>query len=348
MTDVRLLLALAALATLGAAAPPPRAIQPHIGGRVIAGRDGALTFGWPGVYFEGRFRGSGIRVKFEAHTDHMRLLVDGQEKLIFKRPGMVDTVLERLPAGEHVVRLEKLTESQSGGSRFLGFFPAAGSAPLPPRPRLRQIEFIGDSYTVGYGNTSPIQTCSEQEVHATTDTQQAFGPLVAKRLEADYRINAYSGFGIVRNYNGGSPGLSLPTIYKRLKPDEPAALERSGGGWRPQVIVINLGTNDFSTPLRATEPWPHQEALKGDYRQRYVQFVRQLAARQPQARFILMGSEPFFPEVERVAAALNKDLPGRVGVLRFNGLDYAGCHSHPSLADDIRLADLLEKSIGRL
>jgi lysophospholipase L1-like esterase len=343
---MRLLLALSALAALGAAAPPPSALKPHIGGRVITGRDGAVTFGWPGVYFEGRFRGSGIRVKFDAPADHMRLLVDGEEKLVFKRPGLVDTTLQALPAGEHVVRLEKLTESQSGGSRFLGFFPIGGGVPLPPRPRRRQIEFIGDSYTVGYGNTSATQTCSEAEVHATTDTQQAFGPLVAKRLDADYRINAYSGFGVVRNYNGGRPGLSLPAIYERLKPDDPAHLERNEASWRPQVIVVNLGTNDFSTPLKAGEAWRDQDALKAAYRRTYVEFVRALAARQPQARFILMGSELFFPQVEQVAATLNKDMKGRVTALRFTGLDHAGCHSHPSLADNRRLADLLQGSIG--
>ena len=343
---MQLLLAFAALATLGAAAPPPAALQPHIGGRVIAGRDAALSFGWPGVYFEGRFRGTGVRVKFDAPADHMRLLVDGEEKLRFKRAGLVDTTLHSLAPGDHTVRLEKLTESQTGGSRFLGFFPTAGGVALPPRPRRRQIEFIGDSYTVGYGNTSASQTCSEQEVHATTDTQQAFGPLLAKRLDADYRINAYSGFGMVRNYNGGRPGLSLPVIYKRLKPDAPAPLERADGAWRPQVIVVNLGTNDFSTPLKAGEPWRDQDALKAAYRGTYVEFVRELAARQPQARFILMGSELFFSEVEQVAIMLNKNARHPVTALQFTGLDYAGCHSHPSLPDNRRLADLLQRIIG--
>ena len=320
----------------------------HLGGRVIAEQDGAYSFGWPGVYFESRFRGTGVRVRFEAPMEHMRLVIDGKERAVFRSAGRVDASFDQLAAGEHVVRLEKLTESQQGGGRFLGFHPLAGSQPLPPRPRARQIEFIGDSYTVGYGNTSATRDCTSEEVHDTTDTQQAFGPLVARRLDADYRVNAYSGFGIVRNYDGGSPGLSLPVLYERLKPDDAARLERKGGHWRPQLIVVNLGTNDFSTPVKAGERWRDREALASDYRRRYAEFVLSLHRRQPQARFILMGSEEFHDQLKQVAASLAGELPGRVVTLRFAGLDKAGCHYHPSLADNRLLAGLVEAEIDRL
>ena len=41
-------------------------------------------------------------------------------------------------------------------------------------------------------------------------------------------------------------------------------------------------------------------------------------------------------------------MPGRVTTLRFGDLDYGGCDYHPSLADDRKLADLLEAEIRRL
>jgi hypothetical protein len=159
-------LALAAVAM----APQETPLPVHIGGRVIREGAGGSGFGWPGVYFEGRFRGSAVRVRFEAPAEHMRLLIDGVEKLVFKQPGRVDMLLDRLPEGEHSSRLEKLTESQQGGGQFLGFLAPAGVRPLPPEPRARQIEFIGDSYTVGYGNTSPTRQCTQREVHDRTDT----------------------------------------------------------------------------------------------------------------------------------------------------------------------------------
>ena len=319
----------------------------HVGGRVAPAADGALAFGWPGVYFEGRFRGTGVEVAVESGTEFMRVLVDGEEKALLRRPGSGRLALRGLSPGEHVVRLEKQTESQTGGGRFIGFYALEGSAPLPVGQRSRQIEYIGDSYTVGYGNISPGRTCTPEEVHDRTDTQRAFGPLLANRLNADYRIHAYSGFGIVRNYAGGRPGESLPVIYPRLVPDNPSALEGDRRAWRPQLIVVNLGTNDFSTPLKAGEPWASQEELRRAYRTRYTAFARELMARQPQARLILMGSDAFIEDVRSVAAVLGKAGGRPVLALRFGELENTGCNYHPSLKDHQALAALIEEALRR-
>jgi lysophospholipase L1-like esterase len=227
-------------------------------------------------------------------------------------------------------------------------FAGAGGRPLPPRPRARRIEFIGDSYTVGYGNASPGRACTAREVHDRTDTQRAFGPLLAKRLDADYRVIAYSGFGVVRNYAGGRPGESLPGLYPRAVPDDPAPLDTDEGWW-PQVIVINLGTNDFSTPLKAGEAWASAEALRAAWRERYVAFAESLLSRRPEAQLVLMGAEAFEAEVEQVAAALNAVARAKpVATVRFGGLELTGCDYHPSLADHEALADLIEKKLAGL
>ncbi|HEY1607442.1 MAG TPA: SGNH/GDSL hydrolase family protein [Allosphingosinicella sp.] len=337
----------ASILLAAAAAPAPAPLPVHVEGRVIRDADGSLRFGWPGVSFESRFRGTGIRIRFDAPTDFLRLRIDGKEKMVFRRPGSVDKAIGGLSKGVHIVRLEKMTESQQGGSRFIGFFPTPGDAPLPAPKRTRQIEFIGDSYTVGYGNTSNSRTCTKDEIHDTTDTQQAFGPLVARHYGADVRIVAYSGFGIVRNYNGGSPGLNLPALYDRPKPDDDGDRAAATGGWQPRVIVINLGTNDFSTPVHAGESWRDGDALAAAYRAGYGAFLRKLLARRPRARFILMGSD-FYAEVEQVAAAVDPADRARVATLRFGELQLTGCDWHPSLADDRKVAGLIEDAIDTL
>jgi lysophospholipase L1-like esterase len=215
---------------------------------------------------------------------------------------------------------------------------------LLPQPKSRRIEFIGDSYTVGYGNRSSKRECTREEVHDLTDTQQAFGPLLAKQLNADYRVSAYSGFGIVRNYNGGSPELSLPKIYWRAKPDVPATAA-TPDRWQPQLVVINLGTNDFSTPLNAGERWKSEAELRTDYRKRYAAFIRDLQRSYPGARFILMGSDQFIGDVRKVAAELESASAGNVRAVRFGELDLLGCDWHPSLADNRKLANLLEREV---
>jgi len=289
-----------------------------------------------------------VRIRFETDTEFMRLLIDEKERAVFRAGGLMDVLVDDLSPGEHHVRLEKMTESQVGGGRFIGFFPVGATTPLPAQARTRQIEFIGDSWTVGYGNTSPTRTCTVQEVHDLTDTQQAFGPVVARRFDADYRINAWSGFGMVRNYDGGVRDLNLPTVYPRLRPDDVVRVAEADDAWKPQVIVINLGTNDFSTLLHPDEAWPDEAALRTAWRDRYVAFVGELHAAQPQARFILMGSETFYGEVAAVAAQLNAGAPGLATPTLMAGLDLGGCDWHPSLADEERLAALVETAIGRI
>jgi lysophospholipase L1-like esterase len=321
------------LAPASASAPLPF----HSGGRVLRETDGAYRFGWPGVYFEARFRGTAISVDVESKNDFFRLLVDGRERMVLKRPGAAVTV-SGLAAGEHVVRLEKLTESQTDAGRFAGFRLAAGGRRLAAPHRKGGVEFIGDSFTVGYGDASPVKTCTREEVHDTTDTQRAFGPLVAKLLGYDYRVIAYSGFGIVRNYSGSRAGENLPLLYPRLIPDDPAHVEAARGGWRPRAIVINLGTNDFSTPLHAGEAWGSAEALHAAYRAGYAAFARKLMPAQPQARLVLMGGPTFAADVEAVAKGLASP---RVRTVRFDGLALDGCDWHPSLKDHEKLAALL-------
>lgn len=331
----RFLVLLASGLLLGAAEPAPL-LPIHAGGRIVTAADGSVRFGWPGVYLEARFRGTQVRVRFDAPTDHLSLSIDGEPYQVFRAPGTVDITVKGLSRGEHVVRLEKLTESQSGSTRFLGF-EAPGGTPLPPVRRERQIEFIGDSFTVGYGNTANRVECTQREVHDLTDTGEAFGPMTAHGFGADYRIHAFSGFGMVRNYDGSSPGQSLPAIYPRAIPGEPAAAA-GDPAWRPDFIVINLGTNDFSTPVKPGEAWRDAEALRSAYRERYVAFVTELATHDPQARFVLMGSDVFFPDVEAVAARLQPALSGRVKTVHFTGLALTGCHGHPSVNDHRRLA----------
>ena len=333
---------LAALA-LAAAAPNPAPPPVDVGGRVVRAQDGSMRFGWPGVYFEGRFRGTGVTVAAEPGNDQLRLLVDGQSRGLLTGNGPGRVTIGGLAPGAHVVRLEKLTESQSGSARFLGFWPAAGGTALPARPRARRIEFIGDSHSVGYGDTSAVRTCSRDAVHDTTDTQQAFGPLLAKRLDADYRIVAYSGFGIVRNYAGAAPGDSLPSRYARAIPGE--ASPWRDDGWRPDWIVIDLGSNDFSTPLHDGEAWAGPAALHADYRATYAAFVRMLLARDPRARLLLVAYPLFDADVTAVAASV---ADRRVTIARIGPLALTACDWHPSLKDHRDLADALQREMARV
>jgi len=92
--------------------------------------------------------------------------------------------------------------------------------------------------------------------------------LTAKHFKADYQINASSGFGVVRNYNGGNPEKNLLTLYP-FTINSLSTLnhkdEIDHARWAPHIIVIGLGTNDFSTQLNPNEKWTTRTQLQNDF-----------------------------------------------------------------------------------
>ncbi len=328
------------LPLLLAAAIAQSALPLNIGGRVAPAPQGGYDFGWPGVYFEGRFSGPEVEVAVNTGAEHLAVSIDGVRKAELTKSGETRLKLDQLGPGEHTVRLDKLTESQTGSARFEGFFVGRQGRALPAPTRPRRIEFIGDSHTVGYGVRSASRDCTQTQVHDLTDTSLAFGPVLAGRLNADYRIEAFSGRGVVRNYNGFGPGEPLPALFPRLIPGQAEPRVSANDPWKPDVVVVGLGTNDFSTPLNPGERWADEAALRKDYRDSYVSFIQGLKASRPNARVFLIAGDTFADDVAEVAQ--------RAGAtaVRITDMDRGACHWHPSVADQKMMADRLEAAIG--
>ncbi len=330
------------------------ALDTYVGGRVNEGAfakgsgasevDGAAyVHQWPGIYFTAAFHGPEIDLRFNDTANIYTVLIDGQPVQSFNRPGATEVRIAGLSDADHVVRLEKNTESQDQIGEFDGFYVPPGEQGLGAPHLDRQIEFIGDSFSAGYGNLSSKRECSQDEVWSTTDTQQAWGPLVARHYNADYRVNAYSGFGIVRNYNGVAPRRSLVKFYPYGLFDE--ATPANDDGWQPQVIVIALGGNDFSTPVHDGEKWATDAALRADYIATYVSFVQSLRASHPDARFVLVtyGQDEIRSDLDTIVGRLKKAGETRIDRLDVGG-DFArmGCDWHLNLDDDKKVASAVE------
>ena len=316
------------------APPSPVSLDVHVGGLAqVDIRDGETryTYTWPGVYFEARFSGPVLIVDIDDEHNKLHLIVDGETRHVLKREGRRTITLDDLGDGEHTVRLEKITETQGPTGTFLGFRVPSREAALSPPSYARAIEFIGDSYTVGYGNESPGVECTDQELWELTNTSLAFGSLTAKHFHADYRILASSGLGVVRNYANEVTGTNLPRMAEE-------ALQGNTQPFSPDVVVVALGTNDFSTPVGPDEAWADAEELRRDYHDSYVAFVERLRARAPGAPIVLVGHELFIDELHAVHHELTRIGIDRVSLMHASSLDFLGCHYHPSAADHRVLA----------
>lgn len=248
---------------------------------------GVPYYAWSGVSMRLRFRGQTLALSLEelasggpSATNYYAVFVDDQPPVRLEMlPGSNRYLLaEDLPRGEHEVQLVKLTEAAAGSEKVLGF-DVLGTLLEPPAPPPHRLELIGDSISCGYGNEvvilPPPDGNPSTGYHAVNqNAYTSWGFVAARELNASLHDICYSGRGLYRNNTGTTEGV-LPEIYERILPNEPALLwdfQR----YVPEVIVINLGTNDFDLGLPPA----------GDFQQAYSLFVTRLRQLHPTAHIV--------------------------------------------------------------
>ncbi len=241
---------------------PPTDAHLFYNGRVDRANPAAYRFAYPAVSIRAHFSGTGLSLSLKDHgqgtptsSNFYDVVIDGgmPTVLAVTADQTEYPLADGLPSGEHTVEVFKRIESAPGGSadaglgEFMGFRVPAGTTLLPVAAHPHRIEAVGDSITCGYG--VELSTMTPDNAHYSSQNENAhhsYVALAATLLDAEYQAVAYSGRGMSRNYADGG-GLTLPDMYKLTLPDEP-----DGPAWDttasvPDVVVINLGTNDFST-----------------------------------------------------------------------------------------------------
>lgn len=347
--------AFAAPVTVHKVAAPP-ALHPltmSIGGRMLIAPSTEKAFGgrdyayqWPGSYFRAEFEGTAAFFRVVSGDQILHVQADGNLVATLVKPAAGTYEIDALSPGKHRIAVYVATESQAGPDAFGGFAIPAGEKALAPPRSGREIEFIGDSHTVGYGNLSSTRTCTRDQVWRDTDDTSAFGPMIARHYGADYQVNAISGRGIVRNYDGFQAD-TLPEAYPWILFDKQQKYQDAA--WKPQVLVIALGTNDFSTPLNPGELWKTRDELHADFEATYVRFLQQLRAANPHAEMIVWATDMANGEIEaearKVVDRRKKQGDAHIVFVPIDGLGFTACDSHPSLADEKTIARKLEQAI---
>jgi lysophospholipase L1-like esterase len=297
----------------------------------------SYIYQWPGTYFEAAFTGTSVYFRMdEANAQILHVVVDNQPAVSLLNPVAGVYRVGGLAAGKHVVRVQTVTENQAVTATFGGFALPQGAGALPAPKRGRLIEFVGDSYTLGYGNASPKRECTPQEVGENTDTSRSFAGLLADHYGADYSVFAISGRGVVRNYDGYVAD-TVPAAYpyrmmdKKLLDDAKPALQ-------PQVVIVGLGTNDLSKALHAGEKWKTPNDLHADLEATYMAFLKKLRGRYPGAYFLVWATDEYSGAIQaeggKVVQQWKAGGETKVDFVPVGGLQFTGCHWHPSLADD--------------
>lgn len=224
------------------------------------------------------------------------LWVNGERVLDEMMTEAERTVKAELPEGENTVKLLKLSESANSIFGIKSITVTDLKPIVPSEERALKIEFIGDSITCGYGVDDEDRNHSFST--STEDATKAYGYKTAQILGADYSLVSYSGHGIISAYTGdGSINTSglVPKIYTQVgkmwdSSNDPNVneLEWDFDSFVPDIVVINLGTNDNSY-------------VKGDaektraYTDEYIEFLRLVREKNPKAHIVcalgVMGAD---------------------------------------------------------
>lgn len=315
-------------------------------GRMAAGRTpGSILHEWPSLQAVARFQGKAVTLRLNDAVDRWRITLDGAV-VETARPGQKDLRIDSLTPGRHEVRAERTSEWH-GAAEFGGFFldPDATALPAPdPAPRL--VEFIGDSDTVGFGNTALRRDCNDEQVFSATDTTLAFPARVAREFGTDYRVIARSGIGLMRNAGGLAPAQTMRQLYPLALPSHPDLAPLPAR--KADLLVIGLGSNDFGSDFAPGEPWQDHATLSRDFGPGLTEFARARLTENPGARLILLAfgeygealTDPYRQSAGTLAA---EGFAVRLAVLP--KLERTACLWHPSLADHAAIAQILDKAI---
>jgi lysophospholipase L1-like esterase len=325
-------------------------------GRVDDSNPSAVKFAWSGTGFIATVAGPTISVLLQTEgatsSAFFQPVIDGVVGTRFQVPTGAQqkvTLGSGLSAGDHTVELYRETEGSFGDSIFLGFADGVLKAAPPASGRL--IEVIGDSISAGYGNLGmEVHPPSTNTCTFSLDTESAYASyaellgrtlnvqVLGRTLNAEVSIIARSGWGMYRDGSGSTSNV-LSSVYGNTLGETP------NPAWdfkrQPDVVLINLGTNDAATGDPGT---PYETA--------YVSFLKTVRGHYPAAWiFLTMGpmtSDPLLTQMRQhitnVVSMVNDSKILSVD-LAVQDPSMTGCDYHPNVAEDGVMAAALAPTI---
>ena len=225
---------------------------------------------------------------------------------------------------------------------FLFACSAGHNEPATPQPddapenTIQNILVIGDAISKGSGALGEGPDC---ELGPATDSQaDAYPTLVAKALGANVKVLAWSGKGLVHNFDG-SEERTISTLLRSLKPSPLPDAEHS-----PQLILIHVGTHDF-----------HNNDPEPAFSVAYLKLLSELNEKYEGVTILAMfgpmlhgdDAEKARASVRNIVEQLRSNGQENINFVHFEtGEDYVpGCAWHPSKAAHEMMADQI---LGRI
>lgn len=312
-----------------------------------------MFFNWTAAGFA--FACSGTRVEMEAtafadnypgediNLPWIAVFVDGRgepARLIKLEEGTHRYALfESSSRADHTIRVVKRSENSKGRVCVQRLFVDGQWLPYEEKAPAYRMEFIGDSITCGFGGDMPgdaPEFTTEKENGLTT-----YAAVAAGLLRAEYHSICISGIPLCWASDPDyrlrlpmfpdfePPVRTMEHYYEYTDCYHQEAMGRTGGfekwdfeKFRPDAIVINLGTND-AFRIRASGNDPAEEV---HFAMRYQAFLCQLRKLNGPTPVLActLGSMDYYlyDTIEKAVGAYQKDTGDeRVFCMKFGAID---------------------------
>jgi lysophospholipase L1-like esterase len=299
---------------------PPSSSCIKVQGRVDTSNPERYRFDYPAVSFTMKFTSSSVAVKLKGSTQtYFQAFINGKptvdtngRQAIFSSIGDTTIILaSKLSKKQpHEVVLFKRTENlDNRPAEFMGFVldDNAKSLDAAPLYKSRKLEFLGNSITCAFGTESKSKDSKFSP--ETENSYLSYANVLARAFDADVNLVARSGRGVVRNYNERSMistrEATIPKLFSRMF-DSDSTISWDFKRYTPNAVILNLGTNDYST-----QPQPYK-ALFIDRYLKLIAHVRAAYGDQTEI-FCLVGpmtDEPcysYVKELVEIQKIVNKD-----------------------------------------
>ncbi|MFI5186518.1 MAG: GDSL-type esterase/lipase family protein [Chitinophagales bacterium] len=250
-------------------------------------------------------------------------------------------VISSTAEGTHMVWIYKATEAQTGPI-FIEKITGKNIQALR-KPEVPLIEFIGNSITCGAAADASEVPCGTGVYHDQHNAYYAYGPRVARALGTNFLMSSVSGIGIYRNWN--SDGPAMPQVYEKTDFQDYGKRLWNFSAYKPAIVSIALGTNDYSNGDGKHERLPFDSAI---FVSTYIKFVELVKSKYPSAKIALLSSPMINGDrritlqncltavKENVDAIYPRNKP--VALYFFKPMQARGCSGHPNVEDHAILA----------
>lgn len=296
----------------------------------------------PGVYVTARFAGNQCEIvvndEVAKNKNHNQLEIQIDKNKPYKI--LLQEKINRIviDAGAkqsvHTIVICKNTESIMGYVEFAGL--RCNVLLAPPAKPFRKIEFIGNSITCGTGSDVSAIPCGKGGWQDQHNAYLSYGPLTARKLQAQWMLTAVSGIGLV--HSCCNLPIIMPQVFDKINLFGDSIVW-DAANYQPDVLTICLGENDGIQDSSI-------------FCNSYIAFLKNLRLAYPASQIILLNSPmadaSLNNTLNKFVTAVKKNISKedkKVSTYFFQKRYNHGCDNHPNLQEHQQIAAELSRYI---